>query len=187
MNDVFIGEEVSPEQTRRRNRLRLQMAEKTNMTAMRKSHAMPFVPNGIHAKHGSGVHISVDGSVNDIKKEGPSPQTSKHGGQEFFRGTQSQITEGEPHENIKSPSQKHSIVRISPGVVPSQDYASNDYGFADKKTSILPRLNIRSNALQKSHQSVNIREEGGVKSTTRFPAGDEFGDLDSVIKRAALR
>ena len=73
MNDVFIGEEVSPEQTRRRNRWRLQMAEKSSLGTMRKSHAMPFLPHGLQAKHGSGVHISVDGSIIESKKEGPSP------------------------------------------------------------------------------------------------------------------
>jgi len=151
MNDVFIGEEVSPEQTRRRRRLQMLVAENSKLGTLRKSQAMPFIPNGLQAKHGSGAHISLDGSVIESKNEGPSPQTSKHGGQEFFRGSQSQITEGEQphhhHEHVKFPGQKHSTVRISP----FQDYASKDYGFAEKKSSVLPRLNIRSNALQQSH------------------------------------
>jgi len=69
-------------------------------------------------------------------------------------------------------------MKVSPAANQVSDYIQNDYGISEKR-STLPRLNIRSTNFQQN--------EDAAKSTTRIPHSEDFSDLDSVIKRAALR
>ena len=73
-------------------------------------------------------------------------------------------------------------MKVSPAANQVSDYIQNDYGISEKR-STLPRLNIRSTNFQ---QNFSAREDAA-KSTTRIPHSEDFSDLDSVIKRAALR